>query len=143
MKKLIVFIVIVWWSCSPQYAPQPHETLQGKASYVIDGETFYFSYDRGKFKSRLYGIEAPGMTEKFGREAFEFLRKNIHQKNITIEYLGTDDEGRWVINANLENHENLQSLILKNGFAKAMVPEFKNLEASAQKEGAGIWRQLK
>lgn len=119
MTKALLIVIMLISGCSvlqPSFTPDPNQILQGKATYVIDGETFYFSYDHGKFKSRLSGIKAPQMTEKGGRESFEYLRSLINQKDIKIEYLDTDDQGRWVVNAFL-NDQKIQSLIVENGFA--------------------------
>lgn len=103
-------------SCSlqPTFTPQVHQKLEGKASYVIDGDTFYFSFDYGKFKATLSGVNVPGISEQGGKASYEFLRDLIHQKTIMIEYLKTDSEGRWVVNATLQNGQSIQDAIKMN-----------------------------
>lgn len=100
-------------SPSPSKTPQSHEIIEGKASYVIDGNTFYFTSDYGKAKVRLYNIDTPGMKDKNGFEAYEFLRGLIHQKSVYVEYIQMDSEGRWLVNANLASGENLHDKILE------------------------------
>ena len=78
---------------------------------MIDGSTFYFSFDKGKFKAHLAAVQVPSMKDKYGRESFEFLRELINQKNVEIEYLKTDAEGRWIVNAFLENGINVQEKV--------------------------------
>lgn len=112
--NILIPLALFLCSCSlfqPPYTPSPHQSLDGKASYVIDGETFYFSFDQGKFKARLAGIHAPGMKEKYGKESFEFLRGLVHQKNVRIEFLETDPDGRWIVNAKLATGENIQDQV--------------------------------
>ena len=115
-KIILLCMSAVWVQCSnpSTFTPQPNQFLDGKASYVIDGDTFYFSFDQGKFKTRLSGVDAPDISAPKGREAFEFLRSLVHQKNVRIEYLSKDPEGRWIVNATLENGENIQDQVRSN-----------------------------
>jgi endonuclease YncB( thermonuclease family) len=98
----------------PGYTPTFHQKMKGKASYVIDGDTFYFSFEHGKFKATLSQVNAPEIQDKGGRESFEFLRTLIHQKTVDIEYLGSDSKGRWIVNATLSNGENIQNQVKSN-----------------------------
>ncbi len=95
----------------PQFTPEPNQILKGKASYVIDGDTFYFSYDKGKFKSKIMDAGSPGISDKNGFEAYEFLRKLIHQKSVEMQYIRSDEEKRWLVNVKLESGENVAELI--------------------------------
>lgn len=109
--------VVFLTGCSifqPDYTPSLHQKLQGKASYVIDGNTFYFSFDHGKFKATLAGVNTPKIQNKGGKESFEFLRELIHQKTVNIEYLGVDPEGRWIVNASLVTGEDIQEKVKSN-----------------------------
>ena len=115
MKPFIALLLTaLFHSCNalqPSFTPLPQQKLQGKASYVIDGSTFYFSFDKGKFKANLAGTHVPSMKEKYGRESFEFLHKLINQKDVQIEYLKTDAQGRWIVNAFLEGNLNVQEKV--------------------------------
>lgn len=115
MKHFLpILLTALLYSCNalqPSFTPQPQEKLSGKASYVIDGSTFYFSFDKGKFKARLAAVQVPSMKEKYGRESFEYLHSLINQKNVRIEYLKTDAEGRWIVNAFLESGLNIQQQV--------------------------------
>lgn len=93
------------------FQPTPHQMMEGKASYVIDGSTFYFSFDHGKVKVRLSEVDVPSMKEKNGFESYEFLRNLIHQKTVKIEFLNVDSDGRWIANVNLGNGENVQEKV--------------------------------
>ncbi len=139
-----IFIMIMsafFLQCSnpSTFTPQPNQFLDGKASYVIDGDTFYFSFDQGKFKTRLNGINAPDISEPKGREAFEFLRSLAHQKNVRIEYLSKDTDGRWIVNATLSTGEDIPTAIVTHGWAKSADPKFSTLENQAREKGLGIW----
>lgn len=110
----VVMIGFVACQGQPSKMPQPHEIITGKVSYVIDGRTFYFTSDYGKAKSRLYNIDTPELKDKNGFAYYEFLRELAHQKSANIEYMGTDSEGRWMVNANLTTGENLRDKILEH-----------------------------
>ena len=115
MKQLIVALMaLISAACNtfqPEFTPEPNQILKGKASYVIDGDTFYFSYDKGKFKSKIMGAGSPGISEKGGFESYEFLRKLIHQKTVDIQYIQTDTEKRWLVNVKMENGEDVAEKI--------------------------------
>jgi len=112
--KLFLFGLLFLTGCSifqPSFTPHMNQKLEGKASYVIDGDTFYFSFDHGKFKATLSGVDAPDIADQGGRESFEFLRGLIHQKTVKIEYLGSDPKGRWIVNASLVTGESIQEKV--------------------------------
>jgi endonuclease YncB( thermonuclease family) len=116
MRKLFLFLFLVAFgvACTtfqPEFTPEPNQVLKGKASYVIDGDTFYFSYDKGKFKSKVMGAGSPGISDKNGYEAYEYLRALIHQKDVEIQYLRSDDQNRWVVNAKLNSGEDVAEKI--------------------------------
>lgn len=114
MKIFLLLPLLFGMGCSifqPDFTPLLHQKLVGKASYVIDGDTFYFSFDHGKFKVTLADVNAPNIQDKGGRESFEFLRALIHQKTVNVEYLGIDPEGRWIVNASLSTGENIQDQV--------------------------------
>lgn len=114
MRTFFITALMFLMGCNtlqPQFTPEPNQVLKGKASYVIDGDTFYFSYDKGKFKSKIMGAGSPGISDKGGFEAYEYLRKLIHQRDVEIQYINTDNENRWVINAKLESGEDVAEKI--------------------------------
>jgi endonuclease YncB( thermonuclease family) len=117
MRILLAIVLMAGMGCSlfqPAFTPTLNQKMEGKASYVIDGDTFYFSFDHGKFKATLANLNAPNIQDKGGRESFEFLRSLIHQKTVNIEYLGMDPEGRWMVNASLSTGENIQDQVRAN-----------------------------
>lgn len=117
MRKFIFMWLVAGMGCTvfqPTFTPSLHQKMEGKASYVIDGDTFYFSFDHGKFKATLADVDAPNIQDKGGRESFEFLRELIHQKTVNIEYLGTDAQGRWLVKAHLATGESIQDQVKAN-----------------------------
>lgn len=112
--QIFILSMIALVSCdtsNDHFQPTPHQMMEGKSSYVIDGGTFYFSFDHGKVKVRLSEVDVPDMKEKNGFESYEFLRNLIHQKTVKIEFLNVDSNGRWIANVNLENGENVQEKV--------------------------------
>ena len=96
--------------------PKEHDVFQGKASYVIDGHTFYFSSERGKVKVHIYNIDGPGMNDKNGYESYEYLRKLIHEKTVNVEFIQFDDDQRWVANVTFPTGEDIGKNILESGY---------------------------
>lgn len=115
IKAYLPLILLAGISCSQPTAktPQPHEMIEGNATYVIDGNTFYFTSDYGKVKARVYNIDTPAIEAKNGFQNYEFLRGLIHQKSMVVEYIATDDDGRWLVDANLTTGENVRDKILE------------------------------
>jgi endonuclease YncB( thermonuclease family) len=127
MRAFFTAIFIMLAACNtphPEFKPNTNELLKGKASYVIDGDTFYFSYDKGKFKTKILDAGSPGISDKNGYETYEFLRNLIHQKTVEIQYIRSDDQGRWLVNTKLESGEDVAEQI--RNYLATLAPHTKN-----------------
>jgi endonuclease YncB( thermonuclease family) len=72
-----------------------------KLEKVIDGDTLLLNVDCGFFidhhtKVRLIGIDCPPIDTKKGREAAEFIEKELKKANILIETRKKEKYGRYL-----------------------------------------------
>lgn len=65
--------------------------LEGTIIAVSDGDSVTFlDEDNKKVKIRLYGIDAPEIKQKYGREAKNYLSERILYKKVKIQEYGLD-----------------------------------------------------
>lgn len=95
---------------------------------------------------RLFGIDAPNIGQRFGKESREFTESLAQEKLVLLEEVSVDDKGRTVANVILPDGGRLNSLILKEGWAwwsreKTPGNEFyQALEHQARVRKLGLWQ---
>ena len=73
------------------------EVIISVVNRVIDGDTIEIVKDDKFVKLRLYGIDAPESTQKYGKEASEKLVEILHPNNVVkINILNKDRYGRYI-----------------------------------------------
>ena len=122
----------------------------GDVLHVSDGDTITVAGDAGDIKVRLYGIDAPEMSQKYGNEAKSALENMVSGKNITLTIIDIDRYGRSV--AVIEHDGvNINEQMLALGHAwyyeayckKRFCNRWKETAAQAKKEKAGLWKDSK
>lgn len=111
---MILILLILFASCQTSthgFLPQPHQVFEGKASYIIDAETFYFSFDQGKVKVRIAQVNETSMSDKKGFQTYEYLRKHLLSQTVRVEFLNQDSQGRWIANVTLADGQSLQKIL--------------------------------
>ncbi|MFA6582836.1 MAG: thermonuclease family protein [Elusimicrobiaceae bacterium] len=127
------------------YSGQTVETtFSGTCVKVSDGDTIRVLHDDIEEKIRLYGIDAPELTQKDGEAAKDFMRKMVYEKNVTVHVQEKDRYGRLVSEVTV-NGKNLSLEIVKVGWAwfekKYSTDSFlEEAEKEAREKRLGIWR---
>ncbi|MFA5879768.1 MAG: thermonuclease family protein [Candidatus Margulisiibacteriota bacterium] len=122
--------------------------FEGRVIQIIDGDTFVILMSPSKFKIRLWGIDSPEFGQAYGAEAKSFITKLCDQKKVKIRIIDIDKYQRKVALVLLANGQNLNTLMVKNGFAwwyPKYAPNCNHLQKAqnyAQKKGLGLWSQV-
>ncbi|MAG40096.1 hypothetical protein CMI41_03955 [Candidatus Pacearchaeota archaeon] len=146
-KKGVVLLIILsgvlyWFYSGAFYGDS------GLREYVVDnitdGDTVLL--DSGA-KVRLMGLNTPETGMLNGFEVEMFLEELVLGKKVSLDNFGEDRYGRTLGYLFLDG-ENVNELILKNGFASLYYyqkdeyySDMKEAEESAMEEKVGIWKE--
>ena len=116
---------------------------------VLDGDSLWLMVDGKQLRTRLARIDAPEKDQPFGREATDELVKLATAGRLKIEKLGRDRYGRELIFLFNEDGQNLNLLLVSNGFAWCTRSRGSNSqifyrlcrteERKARRERLGLW----
>jgi endonuclease YncB( thermonuclease family) len=115
--------------------PQP---FSGRA-YVLDGDSLAME---GDLRIRLWGLDAPEMSQPEGRAAKDHLTLLIGTHPLTILPKAKDKYGRLVAQVLLPDGTCVNERMVADGYARAYTDftrTYARLERTAQREGRGLW----
>lgn len=119
--------------------------IRGLVVGVSDGDTITVldDMDKGRFRIRLYGIDAPEKKQDFGQKAKQYLSSRLFRKAVVIRYKEIDRYGRIVGKVYL-GHIEINLEILQNGYAWHYKnydnsEEYSQAELNAKRKGIGLW----
>lgn len=119
--------------------------IRGLVVGVSDGDTITIldDMDKGRFRIRLYGIDAPEKKQDFGQKAKQYLSSRLFRKSVVIRYKEIDRYGRIVGKVYL-GHIEINLEILQNGYAWHYKnydnsEEYSQAEINARKKRIGLW----
>lgn len=111
---------------------------------VIDGDTICVLYNHEKINVRLYGIDAPEKSQKFGIEAKNILSSKIEGKYVKIDLEKKDRYQRSIGTVFLKTR-NINLEMISEGMAwhykqynKSII--FSNEEKNAKSKKIGLWK---
>ncbi|MEK9727935.1 MAG: thermonuclease family protein [Candidatus Margulisiibacteriota bacterium] len=115
---------------------------------VVDGDNNHFKDYKGKKKKvRLWGIDAPELTQRDGAKSGRFLSILISGSYVTLNVIETDRYGRWVAQVFDEQNRYLNEEMVRLGLAWVydsyvgdQVPEWFEYQRQAQAKQIGLWR---
>lgn len=114
--------------------------------YVIDGDTFIASDSTGEIRVRLWGVDAPEMSQPFGPEARARLA-SLLSDGFRITPVAIDQYDRVVAIVHASIDSDVQTQLLLSGHAwhsKRFAPRawvYAEAEASARSKLLGLWSQ--
>ncbi|MBN2023390.1 MAG: thermonuclease family protein [Pirellulales bacterium] len=123
----------------------PVQTMAGKVTGVLDGNTLIVMDASSKsHKIRLEGIECPTLSQALGAAARQSLLRGVFQKEVVVEWMEKDaegrirgdviHEGRW---GNKELVEEGLAWCRRNGTKSDVLIE---AEKNARAARLGLWR---
>ena len=139
MKSILLSFILFF--CISLFSAE----MIGKVVSVTDGDTITIieNLDNGRFKIRLYGIDAPEKKQDFGQKAKQHLSSLIFNKVVKIKFTEIDRYGRIVGKIFLNDIE-INIEMLKAGLAwhysrYDQTSTYINAEKQARTEKRGIW----
>ncbi|MDR0881887.1 MAG: thermonuclease family protein [Candidatus Adiutrix sp.] len=129
-------------------APVP-ETFTGRVEQVHDGDTITVvtGGDGRSLKVRLYGLDAPEMSQNHGREARDFLRNLIQDREVQVEKQALDQYGRVVglvrdsgLSLNLTMVASGQAWVYEQYCKRPICKEMQSAEKAARQKKLGLWQ---
>ena len=120
----------------PVARPGPPRPFAGKA-FVIDGDTLHV----GKARVRLFGIDAPELTQAGGWRARSHLIALAGGREVAVEPVAVDVYGRIVARVWL-NQIDLSGRMVRDGFARgidAWCVDYAAAEFEARRHARGLW----
>ena len=142
---LVLLIALV--ACG-QAAAAPHPaSVEGRVVGVHDGDTITVLEGKTQYKIRLDGIDAPELSQAFGRVSKDFASAFAFGKTAMVRINGVDRYGRHLGEVFVEG-KSLNKEIVKAGLAwhykqYSKDRELSALEDSARARRAGLWRDAK
>ncbi|MCY3690686.1 MAG: thermonuclease family protein [Chloroflexota bacterium] len=121
---------------------------------VIDGDSLevkyagWFSFLRRPFPVRLYGIDAPELSQPYGRQAREQLASLVRRGGIRMDTMATDRYGRTVglLYPGRRGREPINVAMVRSGMAYwyrrygGRDLGFPEAEAEAISKRRGVWK---
>lgn len=119
--------------------------MTGRVVGVSDGDTITIldDLDKGRFRVRLSGIDAPEKKQSFGKKAKQYLSELIFNKTVSIRFSAIDQYGRIIGRVYLDNMD-VGLAMLSAGMAWHYAqydntPEYDAAEKQARAAGFGLW----
>jgi endonuclease YncB( thermonuclease family) len=123
-------------AAAPPAVPEP---FTAKA-FVIDGDTIAF--DRGRTRVRLFGIDAPEMSQFGGKAARGHLIRMIGGRRVLVRPVDIDRYGRVVARVRCEDDDVCEAMV-RDGYAVAMLAycgDYLEAERAARHDRRGLWK---
>jgi endonuclease YncB( thermonuclease family) len=151
------FATIVLACCCIALYPCPAQassSLQGGYSAVVvkikDGDTFEVQHGHATELIRLWGVDTPEWDQPFSRQAKNFLKKMLLNRQVDIEPLSLDIYGRTVARVYLFDVD-IGQILVEKGYAwvhiyycnRKICSHWKKLEREARRKKIGLWQQDK
>lgn len=139
--RMFFFCVTLALGC---YCGTAEDQLTGKASKIIDGDTFdLLLTDKTTRRIRLFEIDCPERTQAYYRVAKDHLGTLLRNATLTVEIRDTDRYGRTV-GIVWANQQNVNEAMLSAGLAWHYTrydntPQWQVLENTARQNRAGLW----
>ena len=136
---LVSFLSISFAVALPSFAG---ETFSAKVRWVTDGDTLVVSAGRHQTVVQIAGIDAPELTQPFGKEARDFLAETAVKKTVTVEVLETKENRSVVARVTIDGKDLAETLV-EEGLAWASddpsPATLKEAEERAQAGKDGLW----
>ena len=133
--NLLWLWLIVSWSFAG-------ESFIGKCVGVADSNNIIVMREGKPVKIRLYGMDAPELSQAFGQKAKKLITRFVQGKMLSVEMKDPDKDGRLVGEVFVKNMNINQSLV-DAGYAWANTKDsskFVKNERRAKEAKLGLWR---
>ena len=120
------------------------EEIKGIVSRIVDGDTFFVRSGKSLISVRLSGIDAPERGQPFASQAHDALKEFLGRKDLVIHKSGVDPKDKKVLVNVKINGTNVNSEMVKEGWAWCVEndtpdSELTALEKEAREAKLGLW----
>ena len=148
--KLIILIVVIAINiagCKNAEVNEPVAAVVGKVVKVVDGDTLHVYSNKGTYKIRLSGIDAPERGQAYGKRAKEHLEFLVAGKQVIAIVESKDRYGRYVASVKVQSKD-VCAEMLTAGYAWHYKQYDNNkyydeLQREAKKAKRGLWLDKK
>ena len=142
--RTLLLIIPVLISVSPSFSA---DSFQGRILKVIDGDTLRVkrTADSTPVTIRLYGIDCPEKTQKYGSDARQLTLDLTSNKTVTIKSHGLGRYERTIGEVILSNGQNLNHELVRSGMCwwyRRYTPNdetLSRLEKESREGKRGLW----
>ena len=146
LLRLLVLIIAIVFSivgCKNTEVNEPVAAVVGKVVKVVDGDTLHIYNEKGTYKIRLSGIDAPESGQAYGKRAKEHLAYLVAGKQVIAIVNSKDRYGRYVASVKVESKD-VCAEMLAAGYAWHYKQYDNNkyyddLQCEARKAKRGLW----
>ncbi len=146
VKPEIRIAPVLLGACWLFAAPVFGDTLQGEVRQVASGDTFTIeTADGGFYKIRLRDVDAPELSQTFGKQARAFTESRVGGKTVTVHVSLVDRFQRRIGTVSLPDGTLLNEELVRLGYAwhyPALQPVsgvLSGLEREARQNRLGLW----
>ena len=150
LLKLIILILAIAINiagCKNSEVNEPVAAVVGKVVKVVDGDTLHVYSNKGTYKIRLSGIDAPERGQAYGKRAKEHLEFLVAGKQVIAIVESKDRYGRYVASVKVQSKD-VCAEMLTAGYAWHSKQYDNNkyydeLQREAKKAKRGLWLDKK
>ena len=140
---LIVAIILNVAGCKNGEVNEPVAAVVGKVVKVVDGDTLHIYGEKGTYKIRLSGLDAPDSGQAFGKRAKEHLEYLVAGKQVIAIVESKDRYGRYVASVKVDSKD-VCAEMLAAGYAwhykqYSSNKYYADLQSEARKSKRGLW----
>lgn len=150
ISNIFIFQIIV--ACFCQFSPATCFAWPANVLSIHDGDTLTVAPvgdESTPISIRLYGIDAPELSQPGGKEASEFLRKLLPSRTSVEVITMTSDRYGRVVALIAHNGKVINGMMISSGnawvfsryCAARFCREWRRMEDEAKASGLGIWKE--
>lgn len=119
--------------------------FEGYVVKVSDGDSFIIKSQGKKIRVRMYGIDAPELKQKYGKDSKRYLEDMILGKKVELKVLYEDKYRRKIARVYYKNKE-INIEMLRSGHAwfyeyhAKKEKDYRRAYEEARKERRGVWK---
>lgn len=123
-----------------------NENYTGMVLKVCDGDSFTMVIDGAFVRCRLYGIDAPELSQPYGNYAYVELKNILEKLETKVRFHGSDKYGRLLTQSATFAIGDVSRYMLRAGLAyyyspKRRITTYIEAETDARNRGEFIWSQ--
>ena len=112
------------------------ESFTGKVADVSDGDTLVIGTGGRVRVVQLAGIDAPELTQEYGKAATDFVKEMVKGKRVTVEVLETKSRTNLIARVNVDGKD-LSAALVESGMAWSESGSSADLQSAQEKAKSG------